>query len=117
MDPTNNHPQPDPTPEHGYLWDGSGAPDPEIQKLETLLAEFRHNAPAPVLPDFAPRRTWSLFPLRISLFPALLATAAIALIGVITLVVYSRKPSSAVAGWDVSRIGGSPRIGAKAITD
>jgi hypothetical protein len=23
--------------EHGYLWDGSGEPDPEVVRLETLL--------------------------------------------------------------------------------
>ncbi len=30
-----------------YLWDGSGEPDPEVQKLETALGRYRHNKPAP----------------------------------------------------------------------
>ena len=30
-----------------YLWDGSGEPDPEIQKLEAALGRYRHNQPAP----------------------------------------------------------------------
>ena len=25
-----------------YLWDGSGEPDPELQKLENTLAKLRH---------------------------------------------------------------------------
>lgn len=28
-----------------YLWDRSGAPDPEVERLETLLGRFRHEAP------------------------------------------------------------------------
>jgi len=39
-----------------YLWDGSGEPDPEIQRLETLLGRFQHDLPAPVFPDIAPDR-------------------------------------------------------------
>jgi FecR protein len=30
-----------------YLWDGSGEPDPEVQRLERLLSEFRSHRPAP----------------------------------------------------------------------
>ena len=30
-----------------YLWDGSGEPDTEVQKLESLLACYRHDQPAP----------------------------------------------------------------------
>ncbi len=30
-----------------YLWDGTGKPDPEIQKLESLLAPMRYAQPAP----------------------------------------------------------------------
>jgi hypothetical protein len=46
-----------------YLWDGSGPPDPEIQRLERALGRFRHNQPAPFFPqiDFPARRLswWS----------------------------------------------------------
>lgn len=34
---------------HDYLWDGSGEPDPEVQRLEHLLSEFRSDRPAPEL--------------------------------------------------------------------
>jgi hypothetical protein len=33
-----------------YLWDGSGEPDPEVQRLERLLSEFRSVRPEPEWP-------------------------------------------------------------------
>ena len=36
-----------------YLWDGSGEPDPEIQKLENTLANFRHEGQPPEFPEIA----------------------------------------------------------------
>ena len=33
-----------------YLWDGSGEPDPEVQRLEKSLAVFRHRSEAPTFP-------------------------------------------------------------------
>jgi FecR protein len=95
-----------------YLWDRSGQPDPEIQRLESLLGKFRHDRPAPAFPEIVPvrERRWT-FPRRIQLFPVLTATAAVATIVVAVFLVYGRKPASnIVAGWSVSRIAGSPRI-------
>jgi hypothetical protein len=101
-----------------YLWDGSGEPDPEIQRLEALLGKFRHNRPAPVFPEIARDGRWTFFPWRIRLFPVLAtAAAAVAAIVVVTFLVYGRKSAPAtVAGWDVSRVAGTPRIGRKTIT-
>jgi len=31
-----------------YLWDGSGEPDPEVQRLEKVLGRYRHNRVAPL---------------------------------------------------------------------
>jgi len=31
----------DPVMKDDYLWDGSGEPDPEVQKLENLLGRYR----------------------------------------------------------------------------
>ena len=116
MDTPNHKPQSEPTQDNDYLWDGSGLPDPGIQKLETLLAKYRHNSQAPALPEFAPKRAWSLF--RIPLFPALAVTAAIVLVGIVTLVIYSRRSSpTTVASWDASSIAGTPRIGTKVISE
>ncbi len=51
-----------------YLWDGSGEPDPEVQKLETALGRYRHNKPAPAFDQVAEIRPvkhrWSFFSLR-----------------------------------------------------
>jgi hypothetical protein len=46
-----------------YLWDGSGEPDPDVERLERLLGEFRSTRPAPDLPAANrwshTRRIWS----------------------------------------------------------
>jgi FecR protein len=100
-----------------YLWDGSGEPDPEIQKLESLLGKFRHDSPTPVFPAIVPERRWTFFPWRLRLFPAL-ATVTVALaIVAVTFLVYRAKPTpTTLAGWDVSDVQGAPRIGRKTLT-
>ena len=101
-----------------YLWDGSGDPDPEIQRLEVLLKEFRHDRPALVFPELAGEGRWNFLPRWWGLFPALAtAAAALAAIAVLVYFVPGRKPPPATAvGWDVSRLEGTPRIGAEAIS-
>jgi hypothetical protein len=109
------------TPAHtksgDYLWDGSGEPDPEIQKLEALLGEYRHDGRALVFAEIVPDRRSSFFPLRMRLLPALMTTAAVVLaVGVVTFLVHGRKPPAlTMVGWDVSRLAGTPRIGRNAI--
>ncbi|HLW78484.1 MAG TPA: hypothetical protein VKU44_02700, partial [Terriglobia bacterium] len=34
-----------------YLWDGSGQPDPEVERLERLLVQFRSARPLPEVPE------------------------------------------------------------------
>ena len=113
-DKTKNGP---PTKSDDYLWDGSGEPDPEIQKLEGLLGKFRHDSPAPVFPEIARDRRWAFFswtiPWRMQLFPGLATTAAaVAAIAIVMFLMYTAKPApTTVAGWDVSSVEGTPRIG------
>jgi hypothetical protein len=101
----------------GYLWDGSGEPNPEIQRLEALLGGFRHDRPAPAFPELALGRRWAFFPRRMRLFPTLTTAAAVVVIVAAAFLVYGRKPAPVtVAGWDVSRLAGTPRIGRKNIS-
>jgi hypothetical protein len=99
-----------------YLWDGSGKPDLEIQSLEALLGKFRHDRHAPEFPKIVPDRRWTFLLWRLRLFPALATTAAVAVIAVVIFLVHGRKSSPASgAGWNVSSVAGTPRIGLKAI--
>jgi len=102
---------------HDYLWDRSGAPDPEIQHLETLLGKFRHNSPTPIFPKIVPERRWSVFSWRLRLFPAL-ATAAAGMAAIVAVIflVYRTKPTpTTLTGWDVAYLQGTLRIGRKTI--
>jgi hypothetical protein len=106
------------TKSDSYLWDGSGVPDPEIQRLEALLGKFRHDRRVQVFPELAPERRWTFSSRRTRLFSALATTAAaVVAIAVVTFLVHERKPAPVtVAGWDVSRLAGAPRIGRKTIS-
>ena len=101
-----------------YLWDGSGEPDPEIQRLEALLGKFRQNRPAPVFSEVVPDRRWTFFTRRMRLFPVLVTmAAAVVTIAGLTFLRYGTKPAPiTAAGWDVSRLAGTPRIGPKTIS-
>ena len=96
-----------------YLWDGSGEPDPDVQKLETLLGKYRHDRSAPPSPTVVPEERWSLFPwlrfvpvrLRVAATGAVLA--AIAMAG---FVFYRTHRPDVQASWIVSPLSGTPRI-------
>lgn len=93
-----------------YLWDGSGEPDPEIQKLETVLSRLRHDRPAPIFPEIAPvRRNFWLFGAFQFAAGAAVAVAAI----FAATVMLHRAPTNPRPGWDVTRVTGAPRVGAQ----
>jgi hypothetical protein len=118
MDTGSNKTENEPQAKSGdYLWDGSGEPDPEIQRLEALLGQFRHDRPTPVFPEIAPGRRWTFRPWRMSFFPVLATTAAAVMaIAVLAFLMHGKKVAPvAVAGWDVSRVAGAPRIGRNTI--
>lgn len=103
-----------PSMKDDYLWDGSGEPDPEVQKLETLLGRYRHNQPAPAfdqIVDVQPvKRRWSIPSFRLSF--QLAGVAAILLIGISALfVLRTRQARNSGPAWEVARLEGSPRIG------
>lgn len=84
-----------------YLWDGSGPPDSDVQRLERLLAPLRHGAaPAPAA---RPRR-WRV----------MMAAAATVLVA---LGLMPRRPAGAPGGptgWEISRVEGAARLGGEA---
>jgi hypothetical protein len=102
-----------------YLWDGSGEPDPEIQKLESALCKLRHNRPAPQFPEIAVQaveRPGFLAVLRPRLKVAAFAWAAILLIVAVGLF-FTRTKSIPVerSEWNVTSTEGAAKVGGQAI--
>ncbi len=93
-----------------YLWDGSGEPDPEVERLERLLGRFCQNRPAPEFPwpSGEPERRpfWWLFP-RLALAAAIALVVAGA-----WLALRWTRPS-----WEVARLEGSPKVGSSRIAE
>jgi len=102
-----------------YLWDASGTPDPEIQRLESLLADFRQADRALVFPvemPAAPRGILGLL-LRMPSLPRLAAAAVILFTLGVTLF-FSLRPKHAQdtgPAWDVANLQGAPQIGTTTI--
>jgi hypothetical protein len=92
-----------------YLWDRTGPRDPEVVRLERLLAPLGQADPAPALRVWSDRR-----PRRIS--PAFVVAALTAAAAVIALVavVYQGRSANAV-GFRVTTIAGAPTIGSRPI--
>jgi hypothetical protein len=118
MDTANRGSEHEPQSHNDYLWDGSGEPDPEVQKLEALLGTLRYQGPVPDFSAVVLKKRWIFFP-RLRLLPALAATAAaVAVIGAVALLVHERKPVAVNGpGWNVSSVTGTPRIGASTISE
>lgn len=83
-----------------YLWDGSGEPDPEVQRLEKVLGRLRSDRPARVV-RFPRIPVLQSVPLRAAAAGLLLVLAGTWLV--------TRPPRAA---WEVARLEGSPMIGA-----
>src|SRR5262245_48139891 len=101
-----------------YLWDRSGPPDPDVERLETMLGRLRSTPPVPQLPaeisvrsarlqagPFGPAKAGHYVRLK-NLAPTLAAAASIALMLGLTWRSIGNTPS-----WDVARLDGQPRIG------
>jgi hypothetical protein len=97
-----------------YLWDGSGEPDPEVQKLETVLRRYRHNQPAPKFDEVVEirpvKQRWSFFNLRWSHQLAVVAMVFMVAVAVF-LVVRQRADRNLGPSWEVARLEGAPRVG------
>jgi hypothetical protein len=91
-----------------YLWDGSGEPDPEVQRLERLLGRLRSDRPAPELPENRP--AW---------FRWAPAAAAVVLAGFSTWIATRGVTASwqVVVGSDRNRSVGRLEVGESLVTD
>ena len=107
-----------------YLWDGTGEPDPEIQRLETVLAKFRHAGEAPdfsrVSQSAAARSFWLLRAFqsrapRFALAAAGLAILVLALVEFFYVRPLKQRPDSSVR-WDIAQVAGAPRVGSKNVS-
>src|SRR5277367_4231452 len=98
-----------------YLWDGSGEPDPEIQKLESSLGEFRHAGQAPefpAIPVAVPQPGfWRRFVGRRWSFGLAAGAAAVVFLAAFGILWWSQKPNATSGtGWDVESLAGSPQV-------
>jgi hypothetical protein len=105
-----------------YLWDGSGKPDPEVHRLESLLAQFSHREIPLGLPQpqKAPAKPGYFHGLLLQ-FPGLPRFAAVAVVllaliagGILSF--YPTRVSPSGRGWEVARLDGTPQIGTRFIT-
>jgi len=99
-----------------YLWDKSGEPDPEVEKLERSLARLAHREGPLELPSEAQRERAPALAgdqPRFGIPARVWAVAAVVLVlaGAVTLAVLARHPS----GWAVARLDGAPRVGERQI--
>jgi hypothetical protein len=92
-----------------YLWDRSGTPDPDVERLERKLASLAQQNPPPRL--LLPESRMGKRPFRAS---AALAAAAAILMGVLLGgTAFVRRMNS--QAWDLTRAGGSPTISSRAV--
>src|SRR5260370_40844990 len=98
-----------------YLWNGSGEPDPELQRIEKSLAQFRYAGEMPNFPLMdSGRRKQSLFaflstgwaPRFAAATLLVLALVAFGFILRISPPLFSNAPS-----WDVARLSGTQHVG------
>jgi hypothetical protein len=84
-----------------YLWNKSGEPDPEIQKLEELLGHFQHNRP--LRPAYY-QSHWKRY--------AAIAAALFLIAAVTATLLLTRTRTT----WDVAILKGTPKVGSRKIT-
>src|SRR5205823_7968815 len=85
-----------------YLWTAAGEPDPEIARLEALLAPYAHRGTLPPLPARAPRRR----ALHVVL-PIVTAAASLALVIAAAWFTSTARPPGS---WSVQSLAGAPAV-------
>jgi FecR protein len=112
-------------PMHDYLWDRSGTPDPEIQRLESLLSEFRHEERPLVLAaqlSSENRSAFRSFVQKWAWFHSLRGLAAAAVVLLLLslgglFVLHRTNPSvDTTSVWNVNNLHGAPQIGTETVS-
>lgn len=86
----------------GYLWSATGAPDPEIARLEALLAAYAHRGTLPPLPvRTRGHRVWRV------VLPALTAAASLMLV---ISAAWLASASRNADPWAVQTLAGTPAV-------
>src|SRR5262245_60454107 len=93
-----------------YLWDGSGEPDPDVVRLETLLRPYGHKG-APfdagvALAQGTPKRA-----ARIALQVFATAASLLLVVAAAWFASAARRP-----GWNVQALAGAPSVAGTAVT-
>src|SRR5439155_26253691 len=89
-----------------YLWDGSGEPDPEVQKLENLLGRYRHDQPAPAFDQLSEERhapRWGFGSCRFS-FQIVAVAAVLSVVVAAFLIIRARLANNKGPAWEFARI-------------
>jgi hypothetical protein len=97
---------------NNYLWDGSGKPDPEVERLEKLLGTLREDLPAPAF-EMPVRH----FPVRWWQWQAMPRFAAVAAMLVLVLGATLLLRFQDRASWVVTRVEGAPRVASRLIAN
>ena len=90
-----------------YLWDGSGTPDPDVQRLEALLGKLRSTPPVPQLPELPEREISRTNVWTVRYMAPVLAAAA----AIIVMIAVSWQTTRRSSSWQVASVEGQPRIG------
>jgi hypothetical protein len=93
-----------------YLWDGSGTPDAEVERLQSVLAPLAHRGTLPPLP----KRTPAVAPRRAFMMRGLSTMAAVAASVALALAVWFGWGIWR-GGWAVQTLTGTPTIDGRSI--
>src|SRR5919106_723738 len=88
-----------------YVWDRSGPPDPDVQRLERLLGQLQSVPPVPQLPETFVRGH------RLRVFAPVLAAAA----AIVFMVAGTWQSTRLPASWEIASLSGQPRVGSTVI--
>ena len=91
-----------------YLWDRTGDPDPEVQRLERLLQGYRHRGAPAAGRVLRPRRRW---------LPPLAAAAALLVLTACSWMALRVFRTGGLVTWEVETLAGVARVGSAEVRE